>query len=163
MPNQRAPEGDRAAQEPHQQVHRRGQEAAQAEEQHREEGGATEVHAEPATAWAVRDAAGRGHLPGELDRRLRISGAGKVSIVLGISNRIVTILVFGMNVMDEFRGELYSVQCGNKVQKTAKWFQKPHGSLTCLFCPNISAARHNILVDFLDKHVDFLSNLRRIF
>lgn len=62
-----ATENHRPAQAAHQQVHRGGQEAAQGEELDREEGGATEVHAEQAQARAVRDAARRRHLSGELD------------------------------------------------------------------------------------------------
>lgn len=48
-------------------MYRRCKETAEGEVEHREEGGATKVHAEPTEAGSIRDAEGGCHLSGELD------------------------------------------------------------------------------------------------
>ena len=57
-------------------MYRRGEEALEGKVEHREEGGATEVHAKPTEARPVRHTKGGRHVPGELDGRIRLSGTG---------------------------------------------------------------------------------------
>jgi len=75
-------------------VHWCGQEAAEGEEQHREKGGATEVHAEsPETRAVCHPASGR-HIPGE---RVDEIGGGSTTALSSLdqcNNLCLTLLYF---------------------------------------------------------------------
>jgi len=66
----------------------RGEEPAQREVKHWEEGGPATVHAEQASVRPVRNAAGRSHVSGELDWRIRVPRISEVSESLLIAYTI---------------------------------------------------------------------------
>ena len=55
---------------------------------HREEGGQVQVYAEQAEARPIRHQASGGNIPGELDRRIRLSGTHDQSLTLMLTSEL---------------------------------------------------------------------------